>query len=249
MGLRKKNEYNRKRNMLNLNQDVYILNPESSFEVYEAYKSARTSLLALTENRDSSIIAVTSAVPGEGKTVTTINLAISMMQSGKKVLIIDADLRASKVSKYLKIAAGKGLSDYLRGENSEIIRYSLKQMGGDIYILSAGSAVDNPAELLMKKQMGTLLDKLKQKYDYIFIDTPPVNVVTDALVIHRWVTGYLLVVRAGVSNIDAVRSMVMELEKVNAESLGFFVHDIDINGERYGKRYKYSKYGQYREYK
>ncbi|WP_310604140.1 CpsD/CapB family tyrosine-protein kinase [Anaerosporobacter sp.] len=235
----------------NLNSSQIIINANTSFVVFEAYKSARTTLLAMTQKEGCKVVAVTSSLPEEGKTISTINLAITMLQSGKKVLIIDADMRASKVCKYLEMPSGVGLSDYLRGSTGALAHLAYESRFGVLHVIPGGAVPDNPVELLMSDKMGKLIESLKKDYDYIFIDTPPVNVVTDAAVIYQWVSGYLLVVRAGVSDINAVKEMVLELESVHANIIGFFLHDVDFksNGYGYGRRYRYSKYDRYGAYR
>ncbi len=230
-------------------QQSFILSDKTSFAVSEAFRMARTNIFYLPIESKCKKIAVTSAIASEGKSSCSINVAKSLAQAGKKVLLIDADLRRPRVARYLNVERGSGLSEYLAGIAEDV---SVVHIGeGEPDILLSGNPSSAAAELLATPKLDSLFEKLQDQYDYIIVDTPPVNVVTDATVISGKIDGYLLCVRAGMSDTDEMRSMIGSLEQVDARVLGIIITDIDPKMETYGKysRYgKYSKYGKYGSY-
>ena len=158
----------------------FILNASSPFAVSEAYRSARTNLRFVSSPDGCTIIATTSSVPKEGKTITCINLAVSLAENNHKVLLIDADMRMPQVATALGVNKFPGLSELLAG----IVKFTdddnlCRQSSGikNLDIISAGKTPPNPAELLASKKMKELLDKLAPEYDYIMIDTPPPSTI------------------------------------------------------------------------
>ena len=241
-----------RRNRLRKSQEM-ILNKKTSFVIQEAYRTARTNIifsLADSEDRCKSI-CITSANASEGKTTTTLNLAITFAQTGSKVLLIDADLRKPKIHQYLGVVKSDGLTTILSKQKSfEDVVYHNLRPGLDC--LTSGSIPPNPAELLGSESMGELMKKLNKEYDYILIDTPPVTVVTDAVALSSYVSGILLIVREGYTNYESIDQALTLLKIAKAKLLGFFINDIDalsINygsyRSGYGRKYKgrYGKYG------
>ena len=240
-----------RRNRLKKSQEM-ILNKKTSFVIQEAYRTARTNIifsLADSEDRCKSV-CVTSANASEGKTTTTLNLAITFAQTGSKVLLIDADLRKPKIHQYLGVVKSDGLTTILSKQKSfEDVVYHNLRPGLDC--LTSGSIPPNPAELLGSESMGELMKKLNKEYDYILIDTPPVTVVTDAVALSSFVSGILLIVREGYTNYESIDQALTLLKIAKAKLLGFFINDIDalsINygsyRSGYGRKYK-SRYGKY----
>lgn len=164
------------------------------FAVAESYKTIRANIqFLLTRKEGCKVVAVTSSVASEGKTTNSVNLAISFSQLGKKVLLIDADLRRPSIYKKLKIENTDGLSGILAGFSS--IDKAITSINPSFSVLPSGTTPPNPSELLASKDFENLLSKLKDSYDYIIIDTPPVGIVSDALTIGRNCDGILLVVK------------------------------------------------------
>lgn len=224
----------------------FILNKNTAFAVTEAYRMARTNILYLPTENQCKRIVVTSAFASEGKSTTGINIANILAQAGKKVMLIDADMRRPKIARYLEIESLNGLSEYLAGitDHAEVLKDT--EYGFDV--IASGTASSSSAELLATPRVGTLLDELSKTYDYIIIDTPPVNVVTDATVLADMVDGYLLVVRAGFSNVTEIKATIQSLEQVNAKILGIILGDVDPKTEMYGKYNRYGKFGKYGKY-
>lgn len=228
-----------------------ILNKKTPFVIREAYKTARTNIIFSVSgsgNDECKIIAFTSANPGEGKTTSSLNLAITFAQTGAKVLIIDGDLRKPRIHQYLGVVKTNGLSTILSNQKTfdEVV---FRDIRDGLDCLAAGSIPPNPAELLASDAMEHLLEDLKTRYDYVFIDTPPVTVVTDAAALSNYVNGLVLVVRQGFTNHESVEHAINLLKIAKAKVLGFFVNDIDPASanygayrKSYGNRYGY-KYG------
>ena len=241
-----------------------ILNKDTPFIIKEAYKAARTNIVfsvAGSSNEDCKTIVLTSANAGEGKTTTSLNLAITFAQIGAKVLIIDGDLRKPRLHQYLGISRTNGLSTVL--SNQKTFEESVyRDVRDGLDCLTAGSIPPNPAELLASEAMQNLLERLKTQYDYIFVDTPPITVVTDAVALSTHVTGIVLVVREGYTDHGSIEHSLTLLKFAKAKVLGFFANDTDPTsanygtyrktysrryGYKYGNKYGY-KYGNYSNY-
>ncbi len=224
-----------------------LLNTDTPFAVQEAYRMARTNILYLPAKLGRCPkYAVTSALTMEGKTISVINLAITMARNNKKVLLIDADMRKPRIAKNLELEAGEGLSEYLAGLTQTPAVLSCREE--NLFVLPSGHAVQNAAELLSSSRMETLLESLETDYDYIFIDTPPIATVTDAALLSGIVDGYLFAVFAGFSNRKAIREALDALSQVNANIVGFLLNGVNPKGlggyhSKYGYRYGYG-YGE-----
>ena len=226
-----------------------ILNKKTAFVIQEAYKTARTNIIfsvAGAVDNDCKVIAVTSASPGEGKTTSTINLAMTFAQTGARVLLVDGDLRKPRVHQYLEVLKTNGLSTVLSNQQKfdDVVFRDLKE-GMDV--LASGSIPPNPAELLSSDAMGGMLDEIKQKYDYIFFDTPPVTVVTDASALSKFVDGVIMVVREGYTNHESIEHAIKLLNIAEAKVLGFFVNDVEVSNAGYSG-YRSRGYGYGRGY-
>ena len=226
-----------------------ILCDKLSFAGAEAYKLLRTNLQFTTPDKDCRIIGITSSIRGEGKSTTSVNLSYTIAQSGKRVLLIDGDMRLPTVHSKLELSCSPGLSNLLAGlcEEREALRVS--KYYNNWYIMPAGDIPPNPSELLGSEQMHNLLIRFEELFDYIILDMPPVNIVSDALVISPWTDGLLTVVRQNYTTGRALHDCMYQVERVNARFLGFVMTDADV-GElaykkygRYGKRH-YGNYGR-----
>lgn len=176
-----------------------------------------------------------------GKTLTCINLASAYAQLGKKILLIDADMRKSNLKSLLDIEGKEGLSEYLAGITKELKVYKKAE---NLYVAMAGEVPPNPAELLSGERWSELLEKCKEEYDCIFVDLPPAGIVADALVLAATATAYILVVREGVTKFDREQMIVQMLEPVGANICGFVFNGIsmksqDYHYKHYAKDYKY----------
>lgn len=225
----------------------HLLTSESDFYSCEAYKTLRTNVsFALNNEEGCKVIAMTSAQPGEGKSITTLNLAISTAMNGSKVLVVDCDLRRAKIARLLQMKAKVGLSNLILDPKRLKEAVLSTQIQGLDVILS-GSIPPNPSELLGSAQMQHLLEELRSSYDYIFLDSPPVNLVTDAVVLAPKCDGVLLLVRANYSERGPVMHAVKQLEYSKAKILGFVLNSVGMERFHYGYgKYKYG-YRKYRD--
>ena len=234
-----------------------IINSQTSFEIIEAYKATRTNVMfSLNNEKGCKKVVITSPTSGEGKTTTCINLACTFAETGAKVLIIDSDLRAPRLHKYLKLTNEKGLSNVLAGFN-EVDECLLKTERENLDCLTSGPIPPNPVELVSSDSMKELIDNLSQRYDYIFIDTPPLNIVTEALILSKYATGVIVVTRQKYTMYKMVERAINSLKFANAKIIGFVMNDVEDNkyvyggyrvngGYRYGnKRSRYVRYGYY----
>lgn len=227
-----------------------------SFAASEAYKLLRTKLLfSFTEADSSHIIGISSSLTGEGKTVTSVNLANTLSQINKRVLLIDCDLRRPSIHKKLGLERTPGLSEYLTGQlplDKVINNFEFKESITNFDIIVAGEIPPNPMELISSAKMSELLDKFRNVYDYVIIDLPPVVEVGDALAVAKLVDGMLLVVRKNYCNRDALANTIKQFEFVNTKMLGIVYNYSAEDGSEYGRYYKryYKKYNyHYSSYK
>lgn len=225
-----------------------ILSKHSDFFIREAYKTLRTNVtFSLAGEGTSRIVVVTSALQGEGKSVTAINLALSFAEADKKVLLIDCDLRRPKLGRLLNLSSLAGLTNLLL--DPSLLEKSILKHYNTIDVLLSGDIPPNPSELLGSERMKKLLDQLREKYDCIILDTPPINMVTDAVVLAPQTDGVLFVVRANQSERGAVIHAVDQLEYTQAKLLGFVLNGIDLEQSGYGYgRYRYKRYRKYGYY-
>lgn len=204
-----------------------ILNKNSSFPIQEAYKSLRTNIRFSIRGEGCRKICITSATAGEGKSITLLNLAISIAESGQKVLLIDADMRRPAVARLLVEKPVPGLSNVLAGLSTaeEAIR---KEIYPNLDILFSGDVPPNPSEILSTSEMETLITKMSGRYDYILVDTPPVGVVSDACLVANILDGVLLLVRQGRTKRDEVKRAVKNLQMTDARILGYVLNGVSV---------------------
>ena len=219
-----------------------LLNRNTDFSVVEAYKSIRTNIMySMPKTEHGKVIVLTSASAGEGKTTTCINLALTFAQVNSRVLLIDCDLRKPKIHRYLKIDKKEGLSNVLCGfsELGKAIKVGVRE---NLDVLSAGEMPPNPAELLQTQEFERLINFLKTKYDYIFIDTPPVSLVTDATLTVKHSTGVVVLVKKNVTTYEMLDDSIEKLKTVGANIIGTVVIDGKENkkSRRYYHRNKYT---------
>jgi capsular exopolysaccharide synthesis family protein len=221
--------------------------PQLNFSGKEAYKLLRTNLLfTVTHNSQGArMVGVTSSVSGEGKSLTSINMAYTMAETGLKILLIECDLRKPTLGTKLGITSASGLSNVLArlSTPAEMLNRNVLIKGLDVIL--AGDIPPNPAELLGSKAMGFVLDKMGTYYDYIVLDLPPVGSVTDALVVSKHLDGVVVVARQNYTTTTMLADTVRQLKYVDAHILGFVYNDASANGAGYGQYRKYKKYGSY----
>lgn len=214
-----------------------LVDENTAFTIVEAYKTTRTNIIfTLGTEQGCKKIVVTSANPNEGKTTTVLNLAIVFAQIGAKVLVIDADLRKPRIYRHLQLEKKNGLSDVLCNfiEVDEAIHHIEKY---NIDCITSGQIPPNPAELLSSDAMGSLLDTLSESYDYIFIDTPPSTIVTEAAVLSKFVHGVIIVARQEYTIHESLDKARENLLFADAKILGYILNDISAKKYGYGRYY------------
>ena len=208
-------------------------------QMAESYRALRTSLLLSSLGAPPKVILVTSALPQEGKTTTSMNTAIVLAQKGSKVLIIDADLRRPSIHKALGMGPRTGLSNVLTGSASLSQAVIQSTLLPSLYVLPAGTPPPNPAELLASSYMREVLQELREQYDHIVIDTPPTLSVTDAVIMSTNADTVVLVIRSGQTTKQALRRARDLLMRVNAKVAGVLLNAADLKSADYYYYYEY----------
>ena len=210
------------------------------FASAEAYKLLRTNLIFSFPNKEGGkIIGLTSARPQDGKSFSAINLAYSLAEAGHRVVLIDGDMRRSSLAPTLNVPSAPGLSNYLIGSAKDVIHKGV--LHENLSLITAGDVPPNPAELLGSSRMKMVLDALSQRYDYIILDLPPVNLVADPLVVSKYLDGMLLVLRHAHSKRSEVVEAVRQLKFVNTHIVGFIYNGYDKKSSK--RRYSHYSSG------
>ncbi len=212
-----------------------VLNENSSFVVREAYRALRTNIRFALRGEGCKKFCITSSAPGEGKSITILNLAITIAENGQKVILIDGDMRRPALARLLMEKAAPGLSNVLAGEVTakEAVR---KEVYPNLDILLSGNIPPNPSELLGSEQMQKLVETLSEQYDYILIDAPPAAVVTDVCVIGNMLDGVLVLARQGRVRKDELKHTMNVLELADSKVLGCIFNGVptDVKTPNYG---------------
>ena len=216
------------------------------FNYVESFKSLRTNLnfIAATEKLNTFIL--TSAIPGEGKSNTAINLAITLAEDSKSVVVVDCDLRKPSLNRYLKLGRNfKGVTDILTGNATvEDALIQFEDLG--IHVLTAGAVPPNPSEMLSAEPMQKLVEDLKAAFDYVILDTPPVSVVTDAAILGRYADGALLCVRSDFAPKETVQLAKERLTAVGVRILGVVLTGFDAKNDHKSSAYSYTYEYEYK---
>ena len=220
-----------------------LLSDDSHFSIVEAYKKTRTNFLFMLGS-EKKVVAFASTIANEGKTTNCLNLAISFAKVGKRVIVIDVDMRKPQIHNYLDVPLSPGLSDALGNFITQVPVCRTQYENLDV--LPAGTLPPAPPELLMTKGFEDILASLRDKYDYIFIDTPPVHLVTDLAVFAAKIDGIVFVVREKTVPAPVLRKSIESLESVGGKVLGFILNDSERSSafSKYSYRRRYAdKYG------
>lgn len=229
--------FSRKKTAVTPNPRRQILNQNSGFLAKEAYKTLRTNLRYFLRGEGCKKICITSANAGEGKSITFINLAISMAETEKRVLLIDADLRRPALARLLAEKASPGLANVLAGMNG--LEESIHEnVYPNLDIIFSGDIPPNPSELLSSEKMQQIIDELSERYDFILVDTPPVNVVSDTCIVASYLDGVLLLVRQNRSTKDSVSRAVSNLQLTGARTLGFVLNGVPMAPDKTYQGYR-----------
>ncbi|WP_346873789.1 CpsD/CapB family tyrosine-protein kinase [Clostridium sp. UBA5988] len=210
---------------------MFIVEKDPKSIAAESYRTLRTNLQYSSFDEEYKVIVVTSAEPGEGKSTTAGNLALSIAEGDKKVVLIDCDLRKPSLHKKFEISNTTGLSDVIVGKES--ISVVGHRHNKNLTILTSGKIPPNPSEMLGSKSMKALLEALKKIFDYVILDTPPVQAVTDAQILSNRADGTLLVIRSEKTKKDSVVNSINLLKKVNANIIGTVLNGVDTKRNNY----------------
>ena len=222
------------------------LDPGLKFRIEESYKSIRTNIMLSVIKNGCKTIVVSSSNAGEGKTTTSINLAISLSQADQRVLLIDGDLRKPKIHHYFSIPNAPGIKNFLSGvannksRNADLFNTVHPTEIANLSIITSGSIPPNPAEILGSELMSEFLKEISKHFDYIIIDTPPINVVSDALPVVRMSDGIIVVIKSNSSTHPELAKTIEALKFIQANILGFVVNFVENKSSRYSKKYGYT---------
>ena len=224
-----------------------LINENTAFNIREAFNTLRTNVVFALAPSGGKRLMVTSSNPSEGKSTTSVNLGVVLAQNGNKVLLIDGDLRKPKLHQFFEVDYTHGLSRFLVGQeslNEALVHTHIKNLD----LIPAGVIPPNPSELLGSNRMKVFLEKVEEYYNYIIVDTPPINVVTDAAVLSKFVSGVLLVVHYGSTNRDDFRRSVNQLKIAGANIIGFSMVAVKSEHKGYYKNYRGYKKSYYSSY-
>jgi capsular exopolysaccharide synthesis family protein len=214
------------------------INPKSP--ISEAYRSLRTNIQFSSIDEPVKVILITSAQPEEGKSTTISNLAVTYALEGKKVLLMDADLRKPTLHRYFSASNRLGLTNLLAGQHRMADIVSETQIP-NLFLIPSGSLPPNPSELLASKRMYALLNEVKEEYDIVLIDSPPVLAVTDSQVLSAMCDGVVLVINHGKVKREAAQKSVAQLKHVKARILGVVLNNKAVSRNESSYYYYYSR--------
>jgi succinoglycan biosynthesis transport protein ExoP len=213
-------------------------------QMSEAFRALRTSLLLSQAEHPPQVILMTSAMPGEGKTTSAVNLAVTLAQLGDRTLLVDADLRKPGINRALSLVDGKhaGLSSYLAGVSSLDLITVPHPTITNLHAIPTGPVPPNPADLLSSRRLAELILELRKRYKFVVIDSPPVMAATDAVILSVLVDGVLLVARSHETPKEAFSRARDLLVSVNSRILGVVLNAVDSTSPDYYYSYRYYPY-------
>jgi len=218
--------------------DTGLITTASKSPYAEAFRTLRTNINYSGLDKPYRSLLVTSSGPGEGKTTVTSNLGVVMAQSNKKVLIVDCDLRRPRMHKVFGLNNSVGVTQVLINDADPATSAQATQIPG-LYILTSGPIPPNPAELVGSQRMQALLSRAAQSFDFVLLDSPPVNMVTDAVLLSSMVDGVLMVLKSADTRIDHAKEALEKLNKVEAKMVGVILNNVDTTAGYY---YYYNYY-------
>lgn len=237
------------------------IQPDLKFRIEEAYKTIRANIMFSAMKKGCKLVVVTSSLPNEGKTTNTVNLAISISQADQRVLLIDGDLRKPKIHQYFSFPNSPGLTNYIGSSYSgksttDLFAIIHQTQYENLSVVCSGSIPPNPAELLGSDYMTEFIQDASKDFDYIIIDTPPINIVSDALPLIRESDGVVVVIKSNQSTHPELQKTLASLEFIDAKILGFVVNFAESRSAKgyykrsyktytygYGNNYGYGNYG------
>ena len=225
-----------------MDEITLIAEKDAKSPVAEAYRTIRTNIQFSQTEKELRTIVLTSATPNEGKSTTISNLAVVMAQAGHKVVVMDCDFRNPTQHKLFKLH-NKGLSNSI-ATGSDVMEVMQESGIENLCVLTSGPVAPNPSELLASERMNAVLEKLKEQFDYVLVDAPPIMPVTDAAVIAGKVDGVILLIEAGSVSPNVAKEAKARMEQGGGHILGVVLNKVDVASRHYGYGYGYG-YGYY----
>ena len=227
------------------------LHKNLEFIASEQYRLLRANIkFTVPTDVKCPIIGVTSSIRGEGKSTTAVNLSYVLAHKGHKVLLVDGDLRIPSIAKKMGVKSTPGLTDLLIGSSADIASWK-SEIHKNWYILPSGEIPPNPSELLGSKRMENVLNVLSEHFDYIIVDLPPVNIVSDAMAISSYITGMIIVIREGYTSKKDLDRCMRQIKLSDVNVLGCVMNESEEGSASYSKygRYKRNRHYYSEEYK
>lgn len=222
-----------------------IVQNEPKSPASEVFRTLRTNIQFMSTSKKLQTILITSTLPGEGKSYVASNLAVTFAQAGKKVILIDADMRKGRLYSIFEVSPRPGLSNYLsgidreEGEEPDISKYIQKTEVSNLLLIPAGNIPPNPSELLISPQMNNLLEELKEVCDIIIIDGTPCELVTDSVILSRIVDSTVVVAEAKNTKKDSLGRVISNIQNVGGKLAGVVVNKVPTSSKKYGEKYYY----------
>lgn len=228
-----------------------IVHRDPKSPVSEVFRTLRTNIQFMNTNNKLKTLLVTSTLPGEGKSWTTANLAVTFAQAGKKVILVDADMRKGRQYTIFEVSPRPGLSNYLSGVDvntgeeldDDLTKYIQRTQVQNLLVMSAGNIPPNPSELLISTKMINLLDQLKEICDIVIIDGTPCELVTDSIILSRLVDSTIIVTAHKQTKKDVLQKTVTSIQNVGGKIAGIVLNKIPISNKKYEQAYYYGSTG------
>lgn len=222
-----------------------IVQKDPKSPISEVFRTLRTNIQFMSTTKKLQTILITSTLPGEGKSYVSSNLAVTFAQAGKKVILIDADMRKGRLYSIFEVSPRPGLSNYLSrmdredGEEPDIAKYIQPTEVNNLLLIPAGNIPPNPSELLISPQMNNLLEELKEVCDIIIIDGTPCELVTDSVILSRIVDSTVVVTAVKQTKKDNLGRVISSIQNVGGKLAGVVVNKVPISAKKYGEKYYY----------
>ena len=216
-----------------------IINSDPKSAMSEAIRTLRTNLQFSSIDNELKTILVTSSIPGEGKSFISANLALAFAQTGKRVLIVDCDMRKGRQHKIFDVSNSKGLSNLLIDNINNISEYVHKTSVKDVFLITRGMCPPNPSELLNSEKNKNLVNLLKNKFDIVIFDGVPCNGLPDSIIMSTLVDKVLIVSSDSMTPKNVLDTTIKSLQKVNAPIAGCVLNNVSTKNGKYGKYYNY----------
>ena len=229
----------------NSGKEAFVLGENVTTPISEMFRLVRNNVQFMTSGSGSKVLLVTSSISGEGKTFVAANLALSFALTGKKTLVIGADIRRPVLARNLSVDNNRGLTTYLSGQETDVDSLIVpSDRSENLYVLPAGPVPPNPNELLLGGNFGGLIEKVKQDYDYVVVDTAPIGVVSDTFLISQFADVQLFVLRADYSTRRSLKIVHQAISSGRLKSCALVLNGVNVNVSSYSYR-KYGRYGRY----